>query len=169
MFLGLEGTSCSCMMYSTPPSKSLYQNTNITKVQGDYLFYFQIPVHHGCFVLQNSNYASLTTSAAMPRLVMCARAAFQAPSLLLSALEMKQFPYHGCRYRITRIQRMKRRSILWWNSDNRQPRGSSDYIYYSFACKHYGTGESNLSVSEMMSSSWTEALDAICAEYWRNE
>lgn len=89
------------------PSSHSYQfiTTLVSQmVQGDYLSYLQIPVHHGWLVQQSSNYVSLSFSAAMPRLMMCAWATFQAPSLLLSALEMKQFPHHGRRYRITCIQ-----------------------------------------------------------------
>lgn len=138
-------------------------------VQGDYLLYLQIPAHHGCFVQQNSNYVSLSFSAAMPRLMMCARATFQAPSLLLSAVEMKQFPYHGWRYRIACIQRRGGRYYDETPAKTGNLVSARIKFYYGFPCKHYGTGESNLSVLEMMSSPSTEAGDAISTEYWWNK
>lgn len=60
-------------------------------VWGDYLLYFQIPGCHGCCILQNHNFVSLTFPVAMPRLMMCAQATLQAPGLLPSAPVMKQF------------------------------------------------------------------------------
>lgn len=48
-------------------------------VRADYLFYFEMPGCHGCFILQNHNYVSLTLPLAMPRLMMCAQVTITSP------------------------------------------------------------------------------------------